>query len=216
VQRQVSPAPAVDGTRVSDAPTILSVELLEQLNAQWQAVGAPITEHLRPGLTDTEIDRLTRPLDLVVPEEARVWWRWHDGATGTGRADRQLIGTTWTFLSLAESVAEAEWQRKEAIGLRGSQADDIWPAGLLPIASDMGGNIAAIDCSQASTPSPVYYVDSDVGLSESGPGSQSIAELVRWWIDAIADGATTFDSDAGRWRYDRVRLPPQRARTGLV
>ena len=34
---------------------------------------------LAPGLTDQQIDTLTAPYGIDLPEEARVWWRWHNG-----------------------------------------------------------------------------------------------------------------------------------------
>jgi hypothetical protein len=62
-------------------PRVLDDALLDELGGRWRDLGAPISDALRPGLTDAEIGALTAPLGLVLPEEARRWWRWHDGAS---------------------------------------------------------------------------------------------------------------------------------------
>lgn len=58
---------------------MLDEVLLEVFESSLRAVGAPIVKHREPGLDDAAIDELIVPLDLQLPDEARVWWRWHNG-----------------------------------------------------------------------------------------------------------------------------------------
>ena len=57
-----------------------TAELATEFERSLHSVNAAITRTWLPGLTDSEIDALSRPHDLDLPEEARVWWRWHNGA----------------------------------------------------------------------------------------------------------------------------------------
>jgi hypothetical protein len=40
--------------------------------------------------------------------------------------------------------------------------------------------------------------------------------LIRWWIDAIDAGISSYDTATTQWRHDFKRLDPERSRTGLV
>ena len=56
-------------------PRMLTVDHLTQLKLRWERLGlVGVLNYLRPGLTDAEMDALTEPLGIVLPEEARVWW----------------------------------------------------------------------------------------------------------------------------------------------
>jgi hypothetical protein len=76
----------------SGAAVYLNDGLLRALEAKWHEQRAPIAALLRPGLGDVEMDRLTTTLEVVLPEEARVLYRWHDGAArkARGSAGRSL------------------------------------------------------------------------------------------------------------------------------
>ena len=59
---------------------LLSSRLLSDLEARLRAEGLAAVQALAPGLTDQQIDTLTAPYGFDLPEEARVWWRWHNGS----------------------------------------------------------------------------------------------------------------------------------------
>lgn len=59
-------------------PTLLDSDLLERFASVLRERGIPV-DALLPGLTDAQIDELTEPTGLQLPEEMRVWWRWRDG-----------------------------------------------------------------------------------------------------------------------------------------
>jgi hypothetical protein len=58
---------------------VLDHELLADLEAAWRSQGAEIAGLLAPGLGDEAMAALLQPLGLTLPEEARIWWGWHDG-----------------------------------------------------------------------------------------------------------------------------------------
>ncbi|HMS72992.1 MAG TPA: hypothetical protein PKB03_08145 [Baekduia sp.] len=59
--------------------TLLDDSILRRYEEALRRVGAGIVEHWRPGLADAEIASLEQTHDIVLPEEARRVWRWHDG-----------------------------------------------------------------------------------------------------------------------------------------
>ncbi len=59
--------------------TELLLAALAELEQVWEQRDIPIRHHLQPGLTDVEIEQIMAPTGLTLPEEARAWWRWHNG-----------------------------------------------------------------------------------------------------------------------------------------
>ena len=72
--------------------TLLSPSLLGAFEARLRADGLRAVDALAPGLTDQQIDALTAPYGIELPEEARVWWRWHNGS------DADVADPAWYFL----------------------------------------------------------------------------------------------------------------------
>jgi hypothetical protein len=51
---------------------MLDHTLLAALEARWRDLGTTMDQRMRPGLSDTDIDRITAPLAFPVPEEVRL------------------------------------------------------------------------------------------------------------------------------------------------
>lgn len=58
---------------------MLDDAILRTYEDALRRAGAGIVDHWRPGLTDADIQALGQAHDIVLPEEARRVWRWHDG-----------------------------------------------------------------------------------------------------------------------------------------
>ncbi len=150
----------------------LTAEQLERLKASWRRAGAPIVDHLEPGLTRDAIDAAFAPYeDLEPPEELYTWWGWHNGAAG------HMLGGDREFLSLEAALAFYE---------------DIQPgvpSVLLPVTTDRPW--FHIECLQYSSQTG-RIVGFDVGepLEIWLP---SLGELVETWIGFIEQGI---------WKYD--------------
>jgi cell wall assembly regulator SMI1 len=186
---------------------LLSLTQLERLEALWAEQGAPLVEHLRPGLTIEEIERELEPLGLRLPSEAALWWGWHDGVP-TGKP-REMGGSFFLFLTLGDAVREYHSSRRvaEAAARTDEEADHLWHPSWLPITNTGYGAVIACDCSvaeQAATPIRAVHwghnEESDV------PVADSFGAMVAWWIEAIERGAWRYDTGLGRWEIDHQRL----------
>lgn len=179
---------------------------LSALCARWERQRAPVCSALLPGLTDAEIDETLRPLGLSLPEEARRWWRWHNGTRPSAPVPARQLGPGHIFLTLAEAVTDCEMYREVASTATEGEGGALWKASWLPMTSHKGPPV--IDCSgPLDSPAPVRsfsFEEPDAGAEGVG----SIAELIALWCQAMESGAWRFDGNAGHWLYDWTALPP--------
>jgi|tagenome__1003787_1003787.scaffolds.fasta_scaffold20962551_6 cell wall assembly regulator SMI1 len=175
---------------------MLTIDLLEALADRWRRLGAPIIENLRPGLSDAEIDALTHPLGISLPDEARTWFRWHDGvALDPGRPERRIGALMMEFIPLAEAVRDYQDGRAVLVGAGGEGALEDWPTSWFPITAQGCGDVVVCECSvprDAATPIHVFRWDEP----DPRPAAGSFGEMVALWIEAI---------DSARWVYDAAR-----------
>lgn len=183
---------------------LLDRALCEVLEQRWRDQGAEIVHVLRPGLTDVEIDRLTAEVAISLPEEARVWWRWHDGAGEPGGVwqPEVALGPGISFDPLQDAVGRCRMWRM--------MHEDIDPSGwsptLLPI-SGLDDTAILIDCGVApEDPVPVQGYIAEGGTG-GGPDVLSMGDLVEIWIRAIDCGGWWYDRTTKRWDSDWERLP---------
>jgi cell wall assembly regulator SMI1 len=197
---------------------LLSLTQLERLEELWAEQGAPLVEHLQPGLTNEEIERELEPLDLRLPCEAALWWGWHDGVP-SGQP-RDMGGPVFRFLTLADAVREYHSSRRVAEGAARTEdeADHLWHPSWFPITNTGYGAVISCDCSVAEgAPTPIRAVHWGHNEESDVPVAESFGQMVAWWIDAIEVGAWRYDTGLGRWEIDRQRLPdPSLELTRLV
>lgn len=150
-----------------DIPT-LDDAAIDRLVAALRQQGAPIAAHLSPGLSDDEMQTLVAPLDIVLPAEARAWWRYANGvpsdAPGSG-----ALSPSWSWAGLEDIVAECIWRRES--GREGALPGlpSLFDAAWLPIV--IGDGMLVIDTSQDVT-AAVYNVDwHDDDLTEPYAGA---------------------------------------------
>jgi cell wall assembly regulator SMI1 len=197
---------------------MLTPELLDGLKELWAREGAPVLQHLRPGLAPEEIDALTEPLGVRLPTEARTWWGWHDGVSGTVALGVQReLGPGLPFLPLGDAVALYRHALQQAAEVAGDQADYWWRPSWFPV-TERSGEIRC-DCSvEDGSPTPIYWAyshdhDAD-GLAN--PKVESFGTMVTWWIEAVESGAWRYSAEARRWEYLPEALHAERKRSGLV
>ena len=82
-----------------------------------------VVDHLGPGLSDAEMDALTEPVGIILPEEARVWWGWHDGTDPLKidpiRGEQfAMLAPGRIFLPLGQAVKECQTSRVVIWGAR--------------------------------------------------------------------------------------------------
>ena len=163
-------------------PRLLTGAVLSRFECALRDLGICV-DHLRPGLTDDEIDALAKPGGFVLPDEVRRWWRWHNGYPSDGARDSLLLPTR-AMLSLEESMA----CRLAVPGL----ADQNVP-GLLPIA---GPPYYILQCSQSGPVASVVWIVLDwaSGIERTAP---SLGELVATWTDHLERGIWLPDTHGG-------------------
>lgn len=186
---------------------LLSLTQLERLETLWAEQGAPLVEHLRPGISNEEIDRQLESLRLRLPSEAALWWSWHDGVPSGQPSD--MGGAAFMFFTLGDAVREYHSSRRvaETAARTADEADRLWHPSWFPITNTGYGAVIACDCSvpeRATTPIRAVHwghnEESDV------PVAESFGQMVAWWIDAIERGAWRYDAHLGRWEIDHQKL----------
>jgi cell wall assembly regulator SMI1 len=187
------------------AVPILSSEHLAGLEERWRRQKAPVAANLRPGLAAAEIEKLTHPLELSLPLEARIWWGWHDGADiGPNRmAVSRMIGPLLEFLPLKDAVASYEVGRQIRAKAHGEEAvDEWWRPEWFPFTARRGEIVC--DCSVGDgDATPIRALDPQSPPEAVGEIlASSMGELVGWWCEALEDGAWRFDTERGVWDYD--------------
>ena len=150
---------------------------------QWLAVHAPVTyETLQPGLTATEIERLSDRLGLEVLPELATLLSWHDGARRTDAAFQ-----IWTDFQLSSSQEMYEsWALNNLVARRNQSTQ--WNAHWIPIATDVGGNYLVIDHTKQPTRSSVFRVDMVDGKDNRFAWRQ-LTDLVDQVRNALTMGA---------------------------
>ena len=193
--------------------------MLAQLEAAWAAQGAPIVDHLAPGLTDGEMSEIMSALGLRLPVEARAWWGWHDGVlwrAGGAATPERALGPGLEYMPLRDAVEDYLLDRKVFSEVEGDP-EPFRPAAYFPISR--GSGPIRCDCSvPVGAPSPIYNAHTHDSHPENmqRPVARSFGEMVSWWIEALADGAWRWDAPSDSWHRHSERLPPARDLSGLV
>lgn len=183
---------------------LLDQGLLDRLEARLRAQDALIVDTWAPGLSDAQIDTILQPVGINLPEEARRWWRWHNG-TLPGAPPRAKEISPYRNLLALEAVADFyESGRHEMLYLWGID-------GLLTPVTDMP--LVYFHCDGPDAPVPVYtQIDH---TEQPRRVLSSIGELVLAWIDLMDRGIWATNAD-GTWAIDHDRaLPPDVMRLGI-
>jgi hypothetical protein len=179
-------------------PTLLDQALLDRFDARLRAAGALVVDHWAPGLTDAQIDALLHPLDIDLPDEARVWWRWHNGTLVDPRKREAKISPGRHPLPLKE-VADFY------AGEQGPLIDFYGVGGQLRPVSEKP--LIYFDCAGRHD-EPVPIITALDASDEHRVVLPSIGELILAWIDLLDRGIWATNPD-GTWIIDHDRrLPP--------
>ena len=180
-----------------DAPRLLDRQLLDCFERRLRAEGALIVDGWAPGLNDREIDALLQPLGIDLPEEARVWWRWHNGTSVDHRSPAAEISPFRALRSLEQVADFYAFERDTLVQLEGADGR------LRPVSEQPE---IYFDCT-VSRDEPVPVISSP---DSSGPHRvvlPSIGELVRAWIDLLDRGIWATNPD-GTWAIEPNRVLP--------
>jgi hypothetical protein len=162
-------------------PELLTLELLERLDRTLRGVGAAIVDHWEPGLTRAQMDALTEPHGFRLPDEAALWWSWHNGSSTS-----ELMPTR-RMLSLETAV-------QTLVTVEATMEDLYGLSRLLAVVNEQPW--LWFDCRGAhDAPVPVYVT----GMSgQPSVAAESIGDMVRILIAGLEAGAYSTD-DNGKW-----------------
>lgn len=200
---------------MTDAP-ILTGDLLAELEAALGQQDPELVARLAPGLDDQDIDELMRPRGLTLPEEARVWWRWHDGLTWS-TVDGRIFGPGFQLLPLEAAVREYTSRLEQAEELAKEIPNiTFWERPWFPLVG-AGTGLFIFDCSgDPAAPAPISFYHVEEAGEDGRPPARSVGEMVAWWIDALERGVWYYDRELGGWGYRRDLLDRDRRLSQLV
>ncbi len=196
----------------------LSTELLGRLESSLLTQDAPVVSRLNPGLSDSEIDELSAQIGLHLPDEARLWWKWHDGASPLSDdpygGNACTVGPQRRIWTLAETITARADELELAKEVEPDDPDYWWNPSWLPFTTAP----TAVDC----TPDDdgccaVRNTDPMWDPNDRGPQvAASIGELVELWIYALDNRIWRWDpsiGDRGGWFQDHDLVTPELRRT---
>lgn len=162
-------------------PEVLNLELLNRFDRTLRNVGAAIVDHWESGLTRAQMDALTEPHGFRLPEEAALWWSWHNGAGLTevipNRQPVTLEGAVGILATGGDAMEDAFGLTRMLIAL--NEEPWLW-----------------FDCrGEPDAPVPVY-----AGYKANQPrvAAESIGDMVLIMIAALEAGAYSTD-ERGEW-----------------
>lgn len=192
---------ATPARRNLPAPPLLRREQLEALDGHLIAQRAPVAERVRPGLEREAMADLVEPLGLRLPEEAVLWWGWHDGAAAhpDEPASAIALGPFGRFEPLAIAVEHCRTRRQIARDARPDHVDLVWPAFLLPLL-DFGD--IAIACNGPRKPAAVWRTNPHA-VDAPELVARSLGELVGWWLEGFQSDAYVWSPQQRQWLVDQ-------------
>jgi SMI1/KNR4 family protein SUKH-1 len=191
------PRSSIRNTDAMAPPRFLDQDLLDQFDAQLRRLGAPLADNWAP-LSDEEIDAILTPLGIDLPEEARRWWRWHNGALNDDQIGPHYLLGERPVYSLQR--AADNWAELGELLLEGWQ----WPSHFAVLQVAGTKPWLFVFCGRArDAPVPVY-VQEDIGTPEEL--LPSIGELVVIWTTMLASGSVSIEPD-GLWNVREQQWP---------
>jgi hypothetical protein len=179
---------------------LLTPELLDRLDRTLRGLGAAIVDRWESGLTREQMDALTEPHGFRLPEEAALWWGWHNGAAPGCELtpDREP-------LRLGDVMQGFELEQ-------GAMSDAFGLTGLVGVVTEQPW--LWFDCRVApDAPVPVY-----AGYKSGQPRvvAESIGDMVLALIAALETGHFTTDQ-RGEWNeIDWDTVPDTISESGIV
>lgn len=192
------------------------VDLLTALEEEWRRQGAPIADLLAPGLTDQDIDALVDPVGLRLPQELRVWWRWHDGLAHVPDAwpEGSIGPGDWHPMSLREAVD----RYREELPDRPDPAGDLyWRATWFPFAI-MSNDVLFVDTAATSPDgeaAPVRYRAWFGWFNYEVDQAPSLTATVQKWLRALREGYFWWEPREHVW-LDRIGELPADLQGDLI
>ena len=180
-----------------------SPELLRELLDEFAVVslrsGFDLDETCNPGIGRQEIIDAWAPQGITPPEEAIVWWGWHNGyrmhTTNKypGIAQISVDQSVRGYASMPKGDGEYSWNPRWIL-LWHNVAMDTAPTDRAPLVRATDGGMGT------------YPDDTDKQV-------MSMCTPVTMWLTCRENGWTVFTPE--KWTYDQERIPPEWWKTQL-
>jgi hypothetical protein len=201
--------PMADGS----SPALLA-ELLDQVEEEFTAAGAPLDRWLAAGIGADEVSGRLAEVGLAAPDELLVWFGWHNGLAPAHDGEfpqRALPNFVPASIELAVGLYRDMVLNFEAPP-RVPRHHFMFGAGegWLRIVDDLRG--CAVDCS-GGTPSarPPRIRSADDQFDEDDPNklgqAVSLCTYVTWWLESLHTGAISWNLAEQRWDIDFADMP---------
>ncbi|WP_148071147.1 hypothetical protein [Curtobacterium sp. PhB115] len=180
------------GLSVRGAGPELLAELLLEVDAVCLRDGYDLQETMAPGVTREVIDAAWAPRGIAVPEEAIVWWGWHNGA-------RPDLGRYAGVRQVSVAFSAESWDLKT----KGTSAYT-WNRSWIPVWGP-GPDHIAIDTRDHRDVS-VRATEFDLNTQETAdtPGVISLCTPITWWLTARAEGWVAPGPVADVWKTELI------------
>lgn len=188
-----------------EPPETLTEDLMVEFLDAIARAGGHLADYLLPPLPEGEArGRVLRATGLELPDEAVVWWSFHNGAVPEARYRCLPAGDV---MSIEEVIEGCRIMRNVSatyiVDMMRSRLPSIplFEVWWLPILNPDGGNRILFDASvRPEEPSPIrrYTHGGDV-MADHAIVARSIGEMVRGWIRAVDAGWYRFDEERGFW-----------------
>jgi hypothetical protein len=192
------------GMTVEGASAELLKDLLRQLEGELRRQGAPVKQFLLPGAQRREVEDSFKRMGVTAPDEAVVWFGWHNGAVpGVGNGGVLPLFEPWP-------LSVIEYERPQPWGSDFGPGRWEWDPNWIHIMGNQYG--LAMSCADDPAQPPlIRFVTSDSahGTEASQTDYQvvSLCTPVTWWIDSLQRGWYQWDDDNGYWQLDRQAQP---------
>ncbi|HWS34033.1 MAG TPA: SMI1/KNR4 family protein [Actinoplanes sp.] len=178
------------------------IATFERLRAAWRSQGAPVADHLNPGLDDAALDDAETSSGLLLPVEMRRWWGWHDGVrrrvAGTALGPESRVGAgSWDLLSLDEAL------RHRALMIQLTEEfeeeDEVfWRREWLPVVY-YDGSYLFVTCGEPRTDHGEVRRWTRIPDDPDTVRAASWSEAVTVFADLLESGGHTYDPETERW-----------------
>lgn len=200
------------GLSVEGAGANLLAELLDKLEQELRKQGVPVDEYFCPGAPAAEVRSTFANNGLVAPDEAVVWFGWHDGVDRSRPSDKVL--PKFFSWSLSETVTSRLKLDPNFIGFEDWQVDPRW----MQILGEQYGITVRCDDVPENPPlvRALTFAEPSYASTYTHQQVVSLCTPVTWWIEALRQGLFTWLPEFDGWDIQDRKLPGDRSRTGIV
>jgi hypothetical protein len=188
-----------DGLSVQGASAFLLEQLLPEFEDELRRAGVPVEKSFAPGIGRAEVNTVFERMKLPAPEEAVVWFGWHNGVTALFDWSRAF--PRFEFYS----IGDVERRYLDENGWPHGHEEWQWNPQWLQLLGDNNG--LAVECVEPRDRSPRVRPisnDGEWGTQPENGYSQvvSLSTPVTWWIESLRKGEYAWYPEQRAWDWD--------------